>query len=132
MNLKNKKILAGKVLGVGANKISFNNERLNEISEAITRQDMVDLHNAGAIIIKEKCGRRKVEKRTSRRKAGKIKKSVFNRKKDYVTITRKLRNYLNELKGQGKISDEEYVESRKKIKTRAFKTKLQFKEYLKK
>ena len=129
--MKNKKVLASRVFNVGANKIIFNPSRLNEISEAITRQDMIDLHNAGAIIISEKAGRKKVEKRKRRRKDGNFRKIVFNRKRDYIIITRKLRNYLFELRKQKRIDDEKYQEVRRKIKTRNFKSKAQLKEYLK-
>jgi len=129
--MKNKKLLAARVFNVGVNKIKFNPNRINEISEAITRQDMIDLHNAGAIIISENHGRKKVEKRKRRRNAGKVKKVVFNRKRDYIIITRKLRNYAVELRKQNKISEEKHQEIRRKIKTRNFKSKAQLKEYLK-
>jgi len=47
MNLKPKKKLAVKVLGVGAERIKFNSERINEIKEAITRQDIKELVKRG-------------------------------------------------------------------------------------
>ena len=74
MNLANKKELAAKVLNVGKNKVYFVQENLKEIKEAITRQDILDLYNAGAIQIKEVKGRKKIVKRKNRRKTGKNKK----------------------------------------------------------
>ena len=59
MNLKNKKQLASRTLGVGAGRIAFRNERVDEIKEAITKQDIRDLVEAGAIVIKEIKGKRK-------------------------------------------------------------------------
>ena len=53
MNLKKKKILAAKTLGVGRNRIRLLKSRLDEIKEAITKQDIRDLKNDGAILIKE-------------------------------------------------------------------------------
>ena len=43
MNLEKKKALAAKILHVGKERIVFNSERLAEIKESITRQDIRDL-----------------------------------------------------------------------------------------
>ncbi|MGV8152085.1 MAG: 50S ribosomal protein L19e [Candidatus Nanoarchaeia archaeon] len=131
MNLRNKKILASKVLGVGKNKVWFDTSRLNEIKEAITKQDIRDLYEAGAIQIKETPGRRKKEKRKTKRGPGKIKRRINNRKQEYVKITRKLRNYIKQLRIQGKVNREKYREIRKKIKMRVYKSKAHLRESLK-
>jgi len=59
MNLRAKKQLAANTLGVGKGRIIFVNERLEEIKEAITKQDMRNLQKDGAIIIREVKGRSK-------------------------------------------------------------------------
>ena len=128
MNLRNKKILASKVLNVGRNRISFVSSRSKEIKEAITRQDIKDLFADGAIKIKEVKGRRTKKKRKTRKRHGKIKMSVNRRKQDYVKITRKLRRYIKELDKHEELGEGEYKELRKKIKTRAFRSKSQLKE----
>lgn len=128
MNLANKKVLAAKVLKVGKGRIYFNPENLGEIKEAITRQDIKDLHTAGAIQIKEVSGRKKVEKRKTRRRTGKIKKKVNNRKQEYVIITRKLRLFLKYLLKTGSVDRETYRETRKQIRARKFKSKRHLKE----
>jgi len=130
MKLENKKALAAKTLGVGKGRIVFNRERLSEIKEAITKQDFRDLNKDGAISIKEIKGRKKLVKRKTRRRMGSIKKKVNTRKKDYVTLTRKLRAYIFELKKHGQITLERYRELRKEIRTRAFKSKANIKERL--
>lgn len=130
MNLKNKKILAAKVLGVGKNRIYFSQENLKEIKEAITKQDIKTLYEEGIIKIKPVKGRKKVIKRKRRRGPGKIKKKIKNRKQEYAKITRKLRKYLKNLKNLNKISKEDYYELRKKIKMKAFKNITHFKEYI--
>lgn len=130
MKLDKKKILASKVLKVGKNKIIFDSSRLAEIKEAITKQDIKDLFSQGIIKIRDKKGKKRKEKRRTRRKAGKIKKTIKKGKQEYVKITRRLRNYATELKKQGKISKEKYKELRKKIKARVFKNKAQLKENL--
>ena len=130
MKLDLKKKLAANTLKVGKDRVKFDNSKLDEIKEAITRQDIRDLKASGAIYIKEPSGRRKNIKRKHRRRTGKIKKKVKNKKQEYVKITRKLRNYLKELKKQGKIEVEDYKDLRKKIRNRIFKSKRNIKEHL--
>jgi len=129
-NLIKKKQLAAKTLKVGKNRLVFNQEHLSEIKEAITRQDIRDLHAEGVITIKPVKGRRKIQKRKARRGPGKIKKKVNKRKQVYVKITRKLRSYLAELKKLGVITRELEIELRKKIRMRDFRSKAHLKEYL--
>lgn len=131
MNLAKKKQLAAKVLKVGKGRIILDETRLNEIKEAITKQDMRGLYKSGAIKIKEKKGRRKREKRKIRRGEGKVKKRVKGRKQGYVRMTRKLRSYIKELKKQKRIDNKNYRELREKIATRIFTSKAQLKEFLK-
>ncbi len=128
MKLNKKKELAARVLGVGKNRIVFNNERLDEIKEAITKQDIRDLFKNKVIRIKEIKGSKKIVRRTTRRRAGSIKKIVNTRKRDYITRTRKLRSFITELKKKGKISLENYYKLRKEIKAGEFKDKPHMKE----
>lgn len=130
MKLTTKKKLAAEVLKVGKNRIHFDTGKLPEIKEAITKQDIKDLHAAGIISIKPIKGRKKIRRRKTRRGPGKIRKKVNRRKQVYVKITRKLRKYLKELKAQGKIDRELYWDLRKKVRMRTFRSKSHLKEYL--
>lgn len=130
MNLAKKKNLAAKVLGIGKNRVIFAYGRLSEIKEAITRMDIIDLHNSGAIQIREIKGRKKIVKRKNRRRTGKVKKKVNTNKKEYVIITRKLRKFARGLVRTGKISKEKNQEIRKQIRARKFKSKRHLKENL--
>lgn len=132
MNLAKRKELAAKVLGVGKGRIIFNEENLKDIKDSITRQDMIDLHKAGAIKIREVNGRKKIVKRKNRRRTGKIKQKVNNRKAEYVIITRKLRKFVGGLHRTGKLTSEEKRELRKQIRARKFKSKRHLKENLEK
>jgi len=132
MQLAKKKALAAKVLKVGKSRIMFVNENLGEIKEAITRQDILDLHKSGAIKIKEVRGRKKIVKRKHRRRTGKIKKKVNNSKKEYVIITRKLRKFVRGLVRTGKLGKEENKDVRKMIRARKFRSKRHLKESLEK
>jgi len=131
MKLEAKRALAARALNVGKGRIIFNERRLSEIKEAITKQDIKDLKLSGAIAIREKKGRRKITKRKTRRRYGSIKIKKNTRKQDYVKLTRKLRDYLKKLKTNKKISNEEYLELRKEIKTKAFRSLNHMKERIK-
>jgi len=130
MQLAKKKELAAKVLKVGKKRIRFIEAHLSEIKEAITRQDILDLHKSGAIQISEIKGRRKIVKRKHRRRVGKVKKQVNNRKQEYVIITRKLRSFVRGLVRTGAIDREKKKEIRKMIRSRKFKSKRHLKENL--
>jgi large subunit ribosomal protein L19e len=130
MNLKKKKELAAKTLKVGKNRIHFSEEGVSEIKEAITKQDIKDLFNEGIITIKPIKGRRKTKRRKTKIGPGKRKKRINKRKEEYVKITKKLRLYLKELKKSKAINRELYIELRKKLRNRYFKSKANLKEYL--
>lgn len=130
MKLDKKKNLAKRVLNVGKERIIFVKERLSEIKEAITKQDIKDLKQDGAILIKGIKGRSKVNKKR-RRNPGKIKKKVNTRKRDYIIITRKLRTYLKNIKARGEISQENFREIRKKIRNRQYGSLRSLKEHIK-
>jgi large subunit ribosomal protein L19e len=127
MNLKKKKALAARTFGVGIERIEFLEPRLDEIKEAITKQDIRDLYKDGAIKIKNIKGR-KTKKRKKKRTPGNIRKKINKRKREYITITRKLRKYLKENKE--KLTKKEIKDIRKKIRNRFFKSKSQLKEYI--
>ena len=130
MNLKNKKSLATRTLNVGRERIVFLKSRLEEIKDAITKQDIKDLKNDGAIIVKDIKGRKKKVKKSKKRGVGKIKKKVKKRKQQYVIMTRKLRKYVLEMKKQGRLSREDVIEIRKRIRNKKYKSKAHLKEYI--
>ncbi|HIH52186.1 MAG TPA: 50S ribosomal protein L19e, partial [Nanoarchaeota archaeon] len=79
-----KKELAAKALKIGKERVKFVRIRLDEIKDAITKQDIRDLVETGAIIIKPVKGRRTNIKRKNRKGQGKVKKKVNKRKREYV------------------------------------------------
>ncbi|MBI3623796.1 hypothetical protein HY212_06995 [Candidatus Pacearchaeota archaeon] len=131
MNLKKKKLLAVRVLGAGKERIVFVKPRLDEIKEAITKQDIKDLHKSGAIIIKNIGGRKKSVKRKRKRSVGKVKKIPDNRKRVYIILTRKLRNYIQEAKKKGELNYEDVKKLRNNIRNRMFRSKAHLKEQIK-
>lgn len=130
MKLDKKKKLAAKVLSVGIGRVFFNPSRLQDIKEAITRQDIKDLVKDKAIKVKQITGKKSKKKRKTRKHAGKIKKKVKN-KKEYVYKIRKMRAYLNSLRVAGKLSSEEYLKLRKYAKSGMFADLKHLKEHTK-
>jgi len=130
MNLRNKKTIAAKALKVGRERIVFLQSRLEEIKEAITKQDIRDLTKEGAIVVKEVKGRKKVERRKRVRGVGKIKKKVNKRKHEYVKATRKQRKFVAGKKLMGELAREEVKDIRNKIRNRKFSSLRNLKEYV--
>ena len=130
MNLSKKKSLTIKALKVGKKRITFVRSRLEDIKEAITKQDIKDLQKDGAIIVKDIKGRKKNLKKSKKRSTGNIRKKVKKRKRDYVIMTRKLRKYVKELRNHGKLSREESIDIRKKIRNKYYKSLGNLKEHI--
>ena len=131
MNLRKKKELASRTLGLGKSQIVFLESRKDEIKEAITKQDIKELKKDGAIIIKEMKGRKKKKKvKVKQRGTGKIRKKVNTRKKDYVILTRRLRSIVAEMKKQKRLTQEDATEIRKKIRNKKFKSKAHLGEHI--
>ena len=129
MNLSMKKRLAARTLKVGKERIVFIESRLNDIKEAITKQDIRDLKEDGAIIIKNVKGRKTKTKKKSR-SPGNIRKKVNKRKQEYVKATRKQRAYVKEMEKKEIVSKEEYKDIKKKIRNRIFRSKSHLREYI--
>jgi large subunit ribosomal protein L19e len=129
-NLRTKKELAARTLKIGKERIVFVKERHEEIKEAITKQDIRDLVQDKAIVVKPVKGRKTNVKRKNQRGPGKIKKKVKTRKQDYVKMTRKLRAYVKALQARGELSKEQVVEIRKKIRNKDYRSKAHLKEII--
>jgi len=130
MKLDKKKDLASKVFKVGKERIVFLEPRLEEIKEAITKDDMRSLKADGAIMIKEIKGRRGKPKKKVKRSMGNIRKKAKDTKREYMTMTRKLRKYVAMLKDKKALEKEEVKDIRNKIRNRHFKSQAQLKEYV--
>jgi large subunit ribosomal protein L19e len=127
MKLERKKALIARTLGIGKSRISLNQTSLDLVKEAITKQDIKDLLENKAIMIKPIKGKKTIVKRKTRRRSGSVKKKVNTSKEEYMTLTRKLRKYVSNLKYQGKISTESANALRKRIRSRDFRSLSQLK-----
>lgn len=131
MNLRNKKKLVARMLSVGTGRIAFDESRLSEIKESLTRQDIRDLIKSKAIKLKEKKGKKKIIKRKTKRRKGKRKKIIKKRKTEYVILIRKLRKTLKNLKRADVITKEKYNDLRKKVRAKAFRSRAHLMEAIK-
>lgn len=126
-----KKSLAARAMGVGVGRILFNTERLAEIKEAITKQDIRDLVKDGAIFVREPQGRRFKKQRKQRRREGSFRKNVSTKKKDYMLFVRSARRIIAHALLLGTISPEQSAILRKEIKARRIAMKSALRDRIK-
>ncbi|MEK6913971.1 MAG: 50S ribosomal protein L19e [Nanoarchaeota archaeon] len=128
MNLGKKKSLAARTFGVGESRIKFLEPRLDEIKEALTKQDIRDLHKDGAIVVLPIKGRKILLLKKKNRSVGNVRKKVNKSKQKYVKLTRKLRRHLYEI--EEKLTKKEKETIRNKIRNKSFDSKSDLKAYL--
>jgi large subunit ribosomal protein L19e len=126
VNLRKKRELIARVLDVGLNRVRFEPDKLDDIADAITREDMRSLIKNGTIWTVKIRGisRSRAEKKLkTHRKHGtsagskKGKKTARVGKKDvYVKRTRAMRRHLKILKARNEINRETFWALYKKIK----------------
>jgi large subunit ribosomal protein L19e len=125
LNLKSKRRLAADVLGVGSDRIIFNDEYSDLIQDAITRSTIRGLVGFGAITVAPKNG---VSRGRFRERANKLKRgrgsgstkgsaTARNPRKDaWISKVRALRWRLKVAKERKEISNEDYKRLYKQVK----------------
>jgi large subunit ribosomal protein L19e len=137
-NLRLQKKLTARILKVGKNKVWIDPDRMEDIKEAITSEDIRELIRDKAIKkkltkgVKARAGakRKKRKKKGRKRRTGRIKKRINKRKQKYVKNIRKLRNYLKSIRKQNKISSKEHNKLKKLIKAGYLTSKKNIEEYI--
>ncbi|MCX8187855.1 MAG: 50S ribosomal protein L19e [Nitrososphaeria archaeon] len=128
------KRLAAEILKCGVHRIKFDVERLEEIMEAITREDVKRLIKDGAIYKEQKKGisRARVERRKKHgpgsRKGGKY--SRVSRKELWMIKVRAQRKKLKQLRDRKLITGTTYRKIYRMVKAGAFKSTAAMMEYL--
>ena len=138
--LELQKRIAASVLKIGKSRVWFDPSRIDDIREAITKDDIRALIKEKAIKKMPKKGRkrragklRQKRKRKGRRRGfGKKKKIVKKRKKDYMIKIKNLRKYIKQLKNEGIINAKESRRLLGLAKAGMFKSKKDIKEKIKK
>tara|TARA_Y100000310_G_C20690729_1_gene822020 strand:- start:2956 stop:3408 length:453 start_codon:yes stop_codon:yes gene_type:complete len=141
MNLSNQRRVSASILGVGKEKVWFDNERLPEIKEAITRADLVRLINENAIQKRPHKGtsrvraRKKIIQRRKGRQQGpghkKGKQTArLSKKAKWMILVRVLRRFIKELKNKDLVDSKTYRELYLKTKGGFFRSKRHIKLYM--
>ncbi len=118
VNLKAKKRLVSRMVGVGVNRVWFDSQHLEDIADAITRENIRSLMTANTILIKSikgtSRGRAKLKK-IQRKKRGttaglkKGKKGArVGKKQLYVKRIRSLRYLLKVFKDRKEINNQQF------------------------
>ncbi len=125
VNIRKKRELIGRILGVGANRIRFEPDKLDDVADSITRENIRSLIKNGSIWttkIKGTSRGRAEAKRVIRRKHGagvgskKGKKTARTGKKElYVAKVRSMRYHLKVQKDRNDINREIYWSLYKKV-----------------
>ncbi len=125
VNLKAKKRLASRVTGVGVHRIKFDSDHLDDVADAITRENIRSLITANTIQIRPFTGTsrgRAQKKKDQKKKRGTGQGSKQGRKgarvgkkEVYVAKVRSLRRILKIAKDRKEITNPEFWALYKKI-----------------
>jgi len=114
MDISNQKRMASDLLKCGHHRVFMDPNRLEDISEAVTRGDVRRLIVSGAIRAKQKVGQsrgrglfRAAQKKKGRRRGSAHRKGAFNarfpKKERWMARIRPIREHLSELRDSGAI-----------------------------
>lgn len=123
-----KRALVARTLCVGKERVRFNQERLHDIKEAITKQDIRDLVKDGAIFVREIDGRKKKKVMRARRRQGSIRRRINAGKKPYVHFVRGARAHLRQLKQTNVLAPHNIALLRKELRSRQIRTRASLQE----
>ena len=125
VNLKAKKRLASRVIGVGVHRIKFDSDHLDDVADAITRENIRSLITANTIRVKSFTGTsrgRAQQKKEQKNKRGTKQGSKQGRKgarvgkkEVYVAKVRSLRRILKIDKDREEITNPEFWALYKKV-----------------
>ena len=126
VNIKKKRELVARILGVGANRVRFEPDRLEDVADSITRENIRSLVNSGAIWTVQPKGTSRgmaMEKRSVWKVHGKghgskkgKKTARAGKKQVYAVRVRSMRYHLKVLKERKDITNEVYWQLYKKVK----------------
>ena len=125
VNLKAKKRLASRVIGVGVHRIRFDTDHLDDVADAITRENIRSLVTANTITVKSFTGTSKGrahKKKAQRNKRGTTqglkrgrKGARVGKKEVYVAKVRALRRLLKIAKDRKDLTNPEFWTLYKKV-----------------
>ncbi len=127
--------MAADLLGCGVNRVRFDPERLEEIAEAITREEIRFLIRDGAISKAPEKGVSRARARAKKKKRGPgsrkgAKYSRVSRKEQWMAKVRAQRRRLQELRDRKLITPSIYRKVYRMVKAGSFKSVAAMMEYL--
>ena len=141
MKLDKKKQLAAKALKIGKRRITFHEDRLGEIKEAITKVDVRSLVNKGLIkrkpvtgVSKARARKRREQRRKGRQKGHGSRKGKrtarLPKKRAWIGKIRIQRSFLKSLRGKKLVDVNTYRTLYKKCSGGFFRSKRHIKLYI--
>lgn len=125
VNLKTKRQLVSRILGVGANRVRFDSDHLDDVADAITRDNIRSLVTAKIIEIKSikgtSRGRAHFKKYQRRRRGTKQgskkgrKGARVGKKEVYVKKIRAMRHQIKVSKSRKEITNKDYWDLYKQV-----------------
>ncbi len=142
MDLRNKKRMAAQILKVGVNRVWFDEDDLDEVSGAVTREDVKRLIARGSIQAKQIKGQSRarankiqLQKAKGRRRGHGSRKgakhATVTSKRKWIKTIRPIRKRLKELRDTGAIEKSVYRKTYLRAKGGMFKSKAYLEGYLK-
>jgi large subunit ribosomal protein L19e len=133
-DLRNQKRMAASLLKCGVNRVWMDNDRIDEIAKAVTKDDIRILIRGKAIKSQQEKGisrgRKKIntkQKKKGRRRGQGSRKGAkyarFPRKNQWIRTIRSLRKFLRSLRNEGKVSKSDYRKYYRKAKGGEFRSK---------
>ena len=113
INIRKKRELVARILGVGVNRVRFEPDKLEDVADSITRENLRALIKNGAIWTARRQGTSRYRaklKHTTRKKRGMGigKTARVGKKKLYITKIRGMRHHLKVLKDRNDIDRKTY------------------------
>lgn len=141
MKLTSQRRIAAKLLKVGKNRVHFDQEKLGEIKEAITKADIRSLINEKTIkakpikgISRYRARKTKKQKSKGRRKGPGSRKGTrkarLSKKKRWMLKVRAQRKFINELKEKKQIESKVFRNIYKKVSGNYFRSRRHIQLYL--
>ena len=141
INIRKKRELVARILGVGVNRVRFEPDKLEDVADSITRENLRALIKNGAIWTARRKGTsryRAKAKHLTRKKRGigrgskKGKKTArVGKKRLYITKIRGMRHHLKVLKDRNDINRETYWSLYKKANGGQVRTLAHLRELVK-
>jgi large subunit ribosomal protein L19e len=142
MDLKTQRRLAARILKTGGNRVYFDPEALEDINEAVTREDVRRLIADGAISPRPIVGtsrhraRKKALQRRKGRQTGHGKRSGTKnarspKKRRWISTIRPMRTRLRSMKEAGDLDTRSYRKYYRQAKSGMFKNKAHMEAFIK-